>query len=190
MGIWKTNNILKPAILEKAVFVSSAALPVGNLINRRATTHILSATSLIQRPAVDLEMFKLSPIKMCMDPVARNRKHRSNWRRGGRGQFLFVGRWTGKMISNIYMVGGRKRYLLKTSSGSRSSKGLDLSRNNRGLLAKLPKILLCSICRLICAAILNPESDVEQAQVLAQDSVVLSSTSDSTLSMKTYSDVL
>ena len=53
------NHILKPAILEKAVFVSSAALPVGNLINRRATTHILSATSLIQRPAVD--------------PIARNR---------------------------------------------------------------------------------------------------------------------
>ena len=149
---------------------------------------ILSATSRMHRPAVDLDTFRLSPISRCMDPVARNRRQRRSCKRGGRGLFLLVGCSTGTINCRMWiMVDGRNLYRRKTSSASRSSSGFDRSLKKRGLLSII--LLRWRSCRT-CAAILDAESDAEHGQVLAQDSDVLSSTSDSTLSTKTYSDVL
>ena len=162
----KTSISLKPATLLKAVLISSAALPTGNLTCSLDIVAILSATSRMHLPAVDLDTFRLSPISRCMDPVARNRRQRWTCKRSVRRLFLLVGCSTATINCKMWiMVGGRNLYRQKTSSASRSSSGFDRSLKKRGLLSII--LLRWRSCRT-CAAILDAESDAEQGQVLAQ----------------------
>lgn len=133
MWCYSFHVSFKPATDERARFTSLAAAPVGNLISCPRRLAICSATSLIHLPAELLDIESESPIKRCMAPEAKNRRHKRICNRGGRGQFLRVGRdRSGRRPMRYRIVSGRKRYLSKISSSSRSSSGFDLSRKTRG----------------------------------------------------------
>ena len=79
-----------PAIEEKPCFVSAAVL-FGKTMNLWAKPAICRAIPRMQWPAALLEMFKESPIRRWMAPVARYSKQRSTWIKRGRGLLRLVG---------------------------------------------------------------------------------------------------
>lgn len=133
MWCYSFDVSFKPATDDNASFASFASAPVGNLINCPRRLAISIATSLMHLPAELLDIDRESPIKRCMAPEAKNRRHKRTCNRGGRGQFLRVGRdRSGRRPMRYRIVSGRKRYLSNISSSSRSSSGFDLSRKTRG----------------------------------------------------------
>ena len=118
-----------------AVFISSAPLPLGNLMCLLEISTILSATSRMHLTATDLDRFKLSrPVSV--SPVTRNLRQTNSCRSGGKGKFLFVGRTMPMGFISLKMniiVLSKNLYGGKTSSASK----LDWSWSCRDLLATI-----------------------------------------------------
>lgn len=130
MWCYSFDVSFKPATDDKFRFICICSCWEFDKLPRRLAISI--ATSLMHLPAELLDIDRESPIKRCMAPEAKNRRHKRTCNRGGRGQFLRVGRdRSGWRPMRYRIVSGRKRYLSNISSSSRSSSGFDLSRKTR-----------------------------------------------------------